>query len=116
MKLSRIHGRGEEVLILEIKISPAPSLCSEASPGAGPQAKKVASGCPVYNPSRIYGVWVWDQARSWGGWLLAQFVGAIPASVLGRKGILEMVASSSSLGTQASRRRVECGSEVRPRL
>lgn len=64
MKLSRIYGRGEEVLILEIKTSPSPSLCSEESPGAGPQANKVASGCPVYTPSRICGVWVWGQARS----------------------------------------------------
>lgn len=35
MKLNRIYGRGEEVLILEIRTSPAPSLCSEESQGLG---------------------------------------------------------------------------------
>lgn len=49
----------------------------------------------------------WGWARSGGGWLLAQLGRAVPASVLERIGILEMVASSSSLGTQASNRGVE---------
>lgn len=41
----------------------------------------------------------WGQARGGGRWLLAQLIRAVPASVLERKGILEMTAASSSLGT-----------------
>lgn len=57
------------------------------------------------------------QARSGGGWLLAQLGRAVPASVLERKGILEMVGSSSSLGTRhpVGEWR-EYGVGVRPRL
>lgn len=41
--------------MLRTRASPASSLCLEEPPGAGPEAKEVASGCPVYTPSQICG-------------------------------------------------------------
>lgn len=65
----------------------------------------MASGCPLYTtPSRIRGVFGVGPGQSVGvgereGWLLAQLRRAVPAPVLERKGILEMIASSLILGT-----------------
>lgn len=92
-----------KVLIPEMRASIAPLLSSEEPPGAGPGANKVASGSTVYTPSRICGVFGVGPDQEWGEWLLAQLERAVPASVLERKGILEMAA----LGTQAPSRKGE---------
>lgn len=68
------------------RASPAPSPCFDEPPGAW---------LPRLHSLLDLGGGVG------GGWLFAQIGRAVPASVLERKGIAEMFASSSSLGTQA---------------
>ena len=72
------------------RASPAPSPCFDEPPGAWlPRLHSL--------PYLLRG----GGGAGRGGWLFARIGRAVPASVLERKGIPEMFASSSSLGTQA---------------